>query len=98
MEEIKTVGVKILKDQLSGYLRDVKAGCVVLVTERGKVVAEIHRSVRQLPVLEKESVRSQWIENGKLKPSRIGKRECRPSPITSEPGTAIALLNQERSD
>ena len=98
MEEIKTVGVKSLKDQLSAYLRDVKAGCVVLVTERGRVIAELHRSVRQLPLPETESIRSQWIENGKLKPSRTDKRKCRPSPIKSESGTAMALLNQERGD
>ncbi len=96
MEEIKTVGVKLLKDQLSAYLRDVKSGCVVLVTERGNVIAELHRPVRRLPVSEKESIKSQWIMDGKLKPFRANKRKCRPSGIKSKLGTTLSLLNQER--
>ncbi len=35
------VGIKELKNRLSEYLRLVKAGEVVLVTERGEVVAEL---------------------------------------------------------
>jgi prevent-host-death family protein len=35
------VGVKELKNSLSKYLRAVRRGEVVLITERGKVVAEI---------------------------------------------------------
>jgi prevent-host-death family protein len=38
---MKTVGVRDLKDRLSEYLREVKAGESVLVTDRGAVVAEI---------------------------------------------------------
>jgi prevent-host-death family protein len=35
------VGVKELKNSLSRYLRAVHAGEIVLVTDRGKVIAEI---------------------------------------------------------
>jgi len=38
---VKTVGVRDLKAHLSGYLRDVARGDVVLVTDRGRVVAEL---------------------------------------------------------
>ena len=38
---MKTVGVRDLKDRLSEYLREVKAGESVLVTDRGAVVAEL---------------------------------------------------------
>ncbi len=41
------VGVKELKNSLSKYLRAVRAGEIVQITERGKVVAEIRpRTVR----------------------------------------------------
>jgi len=36
-----TVGTKRLKNQLSYYLRRVRAGEVVKVTDRGRVVAEL---------------------------------------------------------
>lgn len=38
---MKTVGVRELKNRLSEYLRHVRAGESVLVTDRGEVVAEI---------------------------------------------------------
>lgn len=38
---IRTVNIRTLKDKLSAYLRDVQRGDVVLVTDRGRVVAEI---------------------------------------------------------
>src|SRR5687767_6687909 len=38
---MKTVGIRELKDRLSEYIRQVRAGESVLVTDRGEVVAEI---------------------------------------------------------
>ena len=38
---MKTVGVRELKNRLSEYLREVRSGESVLVTDRGEVVAEI---------------------------------------------------------
>ena len=40
---MKAVGVRELKNRLSVYLREVAAGEVVLVTDRGRVVAELRR-------------------------------------------------------
>lgn len=37
----KTVGVRELKDRLSEYIRNARAGESVLVTDRGEVVAEL---------------------------------------------------------
>jgi prevent-host-death family protein len=38
---MKTVGVRELKNRLSEYIRQVRAGEGVLVTDRGQVVAEL---------------------------------------------------------
>lgn len=38
---MKTVGIRELKNRLSEYLREVRRGESVLVTDRGEVVAEI---------------------------------------------------------
>jgi prevent-host-death family protein len=38
---MKTVGVRELKNRLSEYIRQAKSGEVVLVTDRGHVVAEL---------------------------------------------------------
>ena len=44
---MKAVGVKVLKNKLSEYLRLVKTGVTVLVTERDEVVAELRPAHRQ---------------------------------------------------
>lgn len=40
---MKAVAVRELKNRLSAYLREVAAGEVVLVTDRGRIVAELRR-------------------------------------------------------
>jgi antitoxin (DNA-binding transcriptional repressor) of toxin-antitoxin stability system len=41
----EAVGIRELKNKLSEYLRQVKAGEEILVTDRGDVVAELHAPV-----------------------------------------------------
>ena len=43
LEIVKSVGVKVLKNQLSKYLNLVREGEVVLVTDRDEVIAELRR-------------------------------------------------------
>ena len=45
---MKAVGVKILKNQLSRYLKEVQAGEVIWVTDRDRVIAEIHKPITPL--------------------------------------------------
>ena len=45
---MKTVGVRELKNHLSKYLREVRLGASVLVTDRGEVVAEFSPPTRGL--------------------------------------------------
>jgi antitoxin (DNA-binding transcriptional repressor) of toxin-antitoxin stability system len=39
---VKTVGLRELRNRLSEYVRDARGGESILVTDRGKVAAEIH--------------------------------------------------------
>ena len=39
---MKAVGLRELKNRLSEYIRDVRAGEGILVTDRGQVVAELN--------------------------------------------------------
>jgi len=45
---MKSVGLRELKNRLSEYVREVRAGEDVLVTDRGEVVAELISPGRQL--------------------------------------------------
>jgi antitoxin (DNA-binding transcriptional repressor) of toxin-antitoxin stability system len=46
---IKTTNIRALKDRLSAFLRDVQRGDVILVTDRGRVVAEIRQPTVGVP-------------------------------------------------
>lgn len=45
---MQAVAIKELKNRLSAYLREVARGEVVLVTDRGRVVAELRRPVTEM--------------------------------------------------
>ena len=47
---METVGIRELKNRLSAYIRKVEAGDVVIVTDRGRVVAELVPPGWQRPV------------------------------------------------
>ena len=46
---MKSVGIKVLKDNLSKYLKLVRGGETILVTDRNEVIAEIRQPARHLP-------------------------------------------------
>ena len=47
---LKTVNIRALKDRLSAHLRDVQHGDILLITDRGKVVAELRSPTVSHPV------------------------------------------------
>jgi prevent-host-death family protein len=55
---MKAVAVNELKNRLSQYLREVVAGEVVLVTDRGKVIAELRRASTEARLDFEQSSRS----------------------------------------
>lgn len=48
---MKAVNLRELKNRLGGYVREVRAGEVILVTDRGEVVAELRPPVHDERVL-----------------------------------------------
>ena len=46
---MKAVGIKLLKNHLSRYLKEVQAGELIWVTDRDEVIAEIHKPTTPLP-------------------------------------------------
>jgi len=63
---MRAVGIKSLKNKLSEYIRLVRAGETVLVTDRDQVVAELvppqpERSANLADALLAEAVRKGWV-------------------------------------
>lgn len=45
---MKAVGIKVLKNNLSRYLKEVQAGELIWITDRDEVIAELHRPTTPL--------------------------------------------------
>jgi antitoxin (DNA-binding transcriptional repressor) of toxin-antitoxin stability system len=95
---MKSVGLKVLKNRLSEYVRMASKGEVILVTDRDEVVAELAppsatRSRDVADALLAEAVRQGWVRPAALPQQGPPQRK----PIT----TFAELMNeleQDRSD
>ena len=97
VKRVMTVGVRELKNRLSEYLRDVKAGAVVLVSERARLIAEI----RQPTIAEQAQPASplrDWTREGTLILPRARKSRCPKSPVRLPADTARQLLSRDRGE
>lgn len=67
---MKTAGIADLRAHLSGYLRDVAGGDVVLVTNRGRLVAELRPPGASDPSASPPDLRyQQLVTRGLLSPA-----------------------------
>lgn len=95
---MKAVAVKELKNRLSHYLREVAAGEVVLVTDRGKVVAELHRPSAGARLDFEPSLEPLVAQGVILRGLPQDSRAYRTSRVRLRHRSSQALLNAERSE
>lgn len=81
---MRAVGLKVLKNRLSEYVRLAAQGEVVLVTDRDRVVAELTapapgRAASLADALLAEAVREGWVRPAPLGPNSVpGRRPVAP--------------------
>ena|SRR5438128_12291763 len=99
---MKAVGVRELKARLSAYLRDVVGGETVLITDRGRVIAELRAPSDQASP---ESDIDRRLRNlASLVPLTIGRRRpgymypAAPISTPAPDGTAQRLIDRDRDD
>ena len=96
---MKSVGLRELKNRLSEYIRDVRAGESVLVTDRGEVVAEIgppgHHTVPSPDWAALQTLARRGLATLGRPNTDHPYRRLRP---VVKPGRAAALLAEERGD
>lgn len=95
---MRSVGVKVLKNKLSEYLRLAASGETVLVTDRDRVVAELipPREGRSVPIADAflaEAVRQGWLTAPAMRDDRPPPR----LPITSAKDV-LQELADDRAD
>jgi antitoxin (DNA-binding transcriptional repressor) of toxin-antitoxin stability system len=98
---MKTAGVRELKAHLSSYLRDVDRGDVILVTDRGRVVAELRPPGAAERALSPGEVRyRKLVADGRLRPAAAPASAAwpeRPKALLKK-GTSADLLDAEREE
>ena len=96
LPQMRTVGLKILKNQLSEYVRLAAAGETVVITDRGRAVAEIVPHRRQ----QNESFFERGVREGWLTPATD--RSGHPPPRKPVKGYSfeqlMAELERDRED
>lgn len=100
-DAMKTAGVRELRARFSAYLREVERGEVVLVTDHGRVVAELRLpGVADRAASPDELRYRRLVEAGRLVPgARAEARAWPPAPsVRLAPGSAAGLLDAERGD
>jgi antitoxin (DNA-binding transcriptional repressor) of toxin-antitoxin stability system len=99
---MKSVGVKQLKSRLSEYLRLVRSGETVFVTDRDEVVAELRPARRQANSTADslDGLLDSLVERGEVTRASLPKRRWtwKAKGLGLPAGSANALLAEIRSD
>jgi hypothetical protein len=96
---MRTVGIRELKAHLSRVLREVQSGETVLVTDRGKVIAELRQPGLAGQALSPvEQKLAELAAKGVLKLAEKPWSEYTPSPIKVPPGTLQAMIDDMRDE
>lgn len=90
---MRTVGLKVLKNKLSEYIRIVGAGETVLVTDRDRVVAELRPPEGRGP-LSSDAVLADAMRRGWLSAPLV----VREQPPPREPVATLEVLLSELGD
>lgn len=93
----KSVGLRELKNRLSEYVRRVRAGHRLLITDRGQVVAELRPPGDAGADPGSDSGLAQLVKRGSLSPGAPNNAGLYPSmPRLLPAGTVGRLLDEER--
>ena len=95
---MKAVGIRELKNKLSEYVRLVREGEAVLVTDRGAVVAEL-RPPGDTPIESADPIIEFLARRGNVTIGAPNKPDLYPTlPSLVPVGTAQRLLDEERGE
>jgi antitoxin (DNA-binding transcriptional repressor) of toxin-antitoxin stability system len=95
---MRAVGLKVLKNKLSEYVRLAQSGETILVTDRDKVVAELVPPREGRSPSASDAVLAEMIRNGWVTPAArpLGGRPPR-APVTTF-AELMRELDQDRAD
>jgi antitoxin (DNA-binding transcriptional repressor) of toxin-antitoxin stability system len=98
MGKLETVGIRVLKNNLSAYIRKVALGVRVFVSDRGRIVVEMRSPEPDMPSSDAHPLLSEWIAQGLVHVGNRAGFKAQKSPVSLPAGTAQRLLDEDRGE
>ena len=95
---MKSVGLKILKNRLSEYVRMAAGGEVILVTDRDQVVAEIVPPAPTRSYAVADALLAEGVRNGWIRPAVLSQEGVPPRKPVASLKRILQELDQDRGD
>jgi antitoxin (DNA-binding transcriptional repressor) of toxin-antitoxin stability system len=96
---MKTIGIRELKARLSQILREVAQGDLYLVTDRGRVVAELRQpGAGEWTVPPEQRALARLAADGHLRIAERPAYRYQRSPVRVPKGTVQRLIDEERGE
>ena len=96
---MRTIGIRELKARLSSVLRDVQRGDHILVTDRGRVVAELRSpDTSAWSDSAEDKARARLAAQGNLRVAQNRTTSYQVSPVKGSRGLAQEMLDAERGE
>lgn len=96
-QKIKAIGIRELKNNLSAFLREVKQGVRILVTEHQNVIAELSQCKGRRHFDDHvDQVLSSWVQQGLVTLPLRKKAKYSPSSVKLPEGSASLFIDQDR--
>ena len=99
---MRTAGIRELKNHLSEYLRRLRPGQIIAITDRGRVVAEL-RATNTTEAAARPALTGRYatlVEAGIIRPAREAGDPLEAWPTAKEvklsAGSAAALIDEDR--
>lgn len=94
---MRSVGLKVLKNKLSEYVRMAEAGEVVLVTDRDRVVAELRPPMERAPYAA-DALLADLVRRGLLTPPVMVREGPPPRVPVAPTATILRELDADRGE
>jgi antitoxin (DNA-binding transcriptional repressor) of toxin-antitoxin stability system len=95
---MRSVGLKVLKNKLSEYVRLAAGGETILVTDRDRVVAEILPPQPGHSIISEDALRAEGVREGWLTPAALKGQKLPPRKPTTTLRQILKELDNDRAD
>ena len=95
---MRAVGIKVLKNKLSEYVRLAAAGETVLITDRDRVVAQLGPTPPTQAASVADALLADAIREGLITPATLPPGKPRPGAAVASLAELLAELDEDRAD